>query len=371
MLLKLRDHSDKKWLDKIRNHMTEKKKEYTASCELCGRCCSMEIPLTLLDIHRMAEFRGADESRMFEDVVQKEISSRTSLFMIRKKRDGTCVFLDEEKRCSIHPVKPNPCRFYSCSLQKGQMDLIPWTATCTDPSQRGELWEESVAVLITKAYIEKNGSEWNETDYRAALKSLFDHILIRDTQKLKLSRDKEGRPLAMIYDCSRCEKRGTWAEETPITLDDVRRISAGLGISWKVFFNRYVSPETSCETGGLKLKRNGHCVFFHPEEECRVKEVRPSHCRFRPCPKRTHTSEMMDALFLGSGIIEDQFRHQVSLAVTREYVEVCGTRYRKHEMVKSIARMDKLAASSPELRKFCKQIAPFRYVDDTLKIRNP
>ena len=35
---------------------------------------------------------------------------------------------------------------------------------------------------------------------------------------------------------------------------------------------------------------------------------------------------------------------------------------------KKLKKMDRIMADSSELKKFCKQIAPFRYVDDTLEI---
>jgi Fe-S-cluster containining protein len=347
--------------------MTERKKREMALCRMCGRCCSMEIPLTLLDIHRLAEFRGTDESKAFTDIVQDKISPRSSLFMIRKNDDGACLFLTDKNGCSIHPAKPNACRFYSCSLQ-ARSDFMPWTAMCTDPSQRARLWEQSVAAMVTKAYIEKNSSAWNETDYHMALKGILQNIPLRYTQKLKLARDKKGMPMAMIYDCSECEKQGACAKETPVTLDDVRRISTHLGMTWKGFFKACIAPEASSVTGGLMLKRDRHCIFFESEKQCSVEKVKPFHCRFTPCPNRIKTSEMMDALFLGSGTVEEQFRHQVAMATTRDYVYKCGAQYRKRDMELALKKMNKLTANGNELTRFCKQIVRFRYVDDTLSI---
>lgn len=104
----------------------------------------------------------------------------------------------------------------------------------------------------------------------------------------------------MIYDCSQCENRGACARETLITLDDIRRISDFLGKTWGEFFRTYIAPEISAESRSLKLKRNGRCIFFHPEKKCSIEKVKPFHCRFTPCPIRTKTPEMMDALYLGS-----------------------------------------------------------------------
>jgi len=134
---------------------------------------------------------------------------------------------------------------------------MPWTAACTDPAERALLWEQSVAAMVTKIYIEKNGPAWNEQDFRMALKAIEENIPVRDTQKLKLARDVQGAPVALIYDCSACEKQGVCAKETPVTLDDIRRIAAHLGMTWKGFFKTYIASEPSVHASGLKLQRNG------------------------------------------------------------------------------------------------------------------
>lgn len=344
--------------------MIPEAKKDGSDCRMCGKCCSMEIPMTLLDIHRIAEFREEDERDVFKTDTQDRISSLTSLLMIRKKETGVCIFLSDESGCAIHPAKPNICSFYSCALDQKQ-DVMSWTATCLAPSQRARLWEQSVAVMVTRAYLEKNGPVWNEADYRAALEGIFENILVRETQKLKLARDIGGNPISMIYDCSQCEKRGTWARETPVTLDDIQRISEYLEIGIEDFFSMFISSESSAFTGGLKLKRDTHCIFFDPRRHCRIKEVRPLHCRFTPCPKRATTPEMMDALYLGSGTIDEQFRHQKAIAGTREYVKDFGVRYNPDGFSKTLRKLDRPKDSAFEIKAFCSQIARYRYVDDT------
>ena len=345
--------------------MISKKTNQEVACQMCGSCCRMEIPLSLLDIHRMEKLKGAPASTIFHDIVQGEISKRSSLYMIRKDERGFCLFLTDEKRCSIHAAKPNACQFYSCGLQSCR-DVMPWTATCTDPAQRAILWEQSVAAIVTKAYIEKNGSRWNEEDYRMAMKGILENIQVRDTQTLKLARNMDGAPMALLYDCSECGKKGLCTKETPVTLDDIRRISTFLGITWKEFFKAYLSSDASVVSGGLKLKRRGHCVFFHPEKQCGIEEAKPIHCRFTPCPLRAETDEMMDAFYLGSGTIEEQFRHQVAMAVTREYVSANGTAFKSSCVNSMLKRMEKILDQSSGLKEFCSQIARFRYVDDIL-----
>jgi len=92
------------------------------------------------------------------------------------------------------------------------------------------------------------------------------------------------------------------------------------------------------------------------------------HCRFVPCPKRTKSPEMQERFYLGSGTIEEQFRHQAALEFTRQYVKECGTRYQEQIFHKLVDKIDRIISNSSELERFCKKIAPFRYVDDSIII---
>lgn len=225
-----------------------------------------------------------------------------------------------------------------------------------------------MAAMMTKAYIKENGATWNDADYYKAILGIYDNIVVSDTQKIKLARNNDGAPLAMIFDCSQCEKRGTCAKETPITLDDIRRITGHIGLTWKGFFRDKIASQPSVNTGGFKLRRSEHCIFFHPDKHCTIKEVRPMHCRFTPCPHKTESDEFMGCLFLGSGRVGEQFRHQVALAMTRQYVAESGVTYNKHLVKKLLRTIDRLASDGSEVDKFCEKIAPYRYVDDTLTI---
>ncbi len=334
-------------------------------CKLCGKCCSYEIPMTILDIHNMASHLGLTEKRVFEHYIQDQISCRSSLFMLGKNKQGVCLFVNEDKKCAIHQAKPKVCQLFFCSLNNDK-DVFPWTATYTDPNKRASLWEQSVAVMMTKAYINKNGVSWNHADFNKAIEQISDKTVVKRTQKLKLARNSEGSILAMLYDCTQCEECGTHAGETPVTLDDIRRIAKFLGIDWPEFFKKKIACTLCNKTAGLKLKRREHCVFFNSENHCLIKDIRPMHCRFTPCPSRTETNEMMDCLFLGSGTPEEQFRHQVAMSVTREYAAQCGVNCNEKIAEMLLDRMDRLLFDKAVFREFCLNLAPFRYVDDTL-----
>ena len=57
-------------------------------CKMCGECCHFEIPITLLDIHRMAKYLDMADKKVFDKYIQDQIGSQSSLFMIRKKKQG-------------------------------------------------------------------------------------------------------------------------------------------------------------------------------------------------------------------------------------------------------------------------------------------
>jgi len=337
------------------------------TCTMCGKCCYYEIPITLLDIHRMATHLDVPERDAFRRYIQDTISTRSSLFMIQKNRESACIFLTGENRCSIQQAKPRACGFYLCSLSSHQED-IPWTAYCSTYACQLMIWEHSLSAAVTRAYIERNGTRWNETDYHDAVSNIRENTLVDDDRRVKLARDNKGTPMVMVYDCSKCGNRGTVACETPVTIDDISRISAHLGMGIDDFFKRNISPEISHLTKGLKLIRHNHCIFYNQRTHCSIKEIRPMHCRFVPCPKRANNMEIQERFYLGSGSVEEQFRHQVSLEFTRQYVGECGTRYHAGPFARFMDKIEAMISNSSELERFCRKIAPYRYIDDTLTI---
>jgi lysine-N-methylase len=90
------------------------------SCHGCGACCSggMVIPLTTEDAARIQSQGWKPEWGVnpAATIVNDNTGSR-----LGHKPDGTCVFLDENKRCRIHarfgePAKPRACRVFPLAL---------------------------------------------------------------------------------------------------------------------------------------------------------------------------------------------------------------------------------------------------------------
>ncbi|MCG2879700.1 MAG: YkgJ family cysteine cluster protein [Vulcanisaeta sp.] len=96
------------------------------TCTLCGECCRRYwIPVTHVDVARIAKFTGM-RPRDFLALFPKDMAADWDepviklrdgeYYLVLKKRlDGTCIFnkrVGDKLICSVHPVKPNVCRYY-------------------------------------------------------------------------------------------------------------------------------------------------------------------------------------------------------------------------------------------------------------------
>ncbi|HCY85309.1 MAG TPA: YkgJ family cysteine cluster protein [Desulfobacteraceae bacterium] len=87
-------------------------KELTArdifECRLCGQCCNGfgGTYITRSDIENIAAFIKADPATFVETYCDMS-GSRPVLTL---NHEGTCIFFDPDKQCTIHPVKPYMCR---------------------------------------------------------------------------------------------------------------------------------------------------------------------------------------------------------------------------------------------------------------------
>lgn len=336
-------------------------------CQQCGTCCRYEIPLTLLDLRSLSRALDLDPAQCFAELVEPEISDTSGLMKLKKREDGLCLLIDDQNRCSIHEAKPRVCRFYVCDKIDPEINSENWTSSCGSVEEQAELWQYSLATSITKAYLQEHGPRFVQSDFERGLSSIEANSPSA-TRKVKLCRAAEGTPMALVYDCSSCKKHGSQAPETPVTLDDVHRIAKHLELTPAKVFTLFIDPEPSTLTGGLRLRREEHCVFrpASGEHVCGVEAARPMHCRFVACPQRA--GELADRFYLGSGTVEEQFRHQLALELTRRYVALHGTGFNKkgyNELLRELQRSR--GRRNADFRAFCERLAEYRYIDDTAK----
>lgn len=95
-------------------------------CSGCSACCQgmgSSILLDPLDIHRISTGLHLTFEQLLEHQIELNVSD--SIILPNLKMSGPaeqCAFLDEERRCSIHSVRPGICR------------LFPLGRICTDRS---------------------------------------------------------------------------------------------------------------------------------------------------------------------------------------------------------------------------------------------
>ena len=77
-------------------------------CQMCGDCCKGfgGTYVTEADIENIARFIGTSPEKFVADYC-KMSGSRP---VLAQKKDQFCIFWDEVKLCTIHPVKPRMCR---------------------------------------------------------------------------------------------------------------------------------------------------------------------------------------------------------------------------------------------------------------------
>ena len=82
-------------------------------CLGCGACCRIPngiVRVSETEISRIAEFLGMTE----RDFISKEtdVAPDRRGLILRSRPDDSCVWLTEDNRCRIHPVKPDKCRTF-------------------------------------------------------------------------------------------------------------------------------------------------------------------------------------------------------------------------------------------------------------------
>lgn len=107
---------------------------YHFKCIQCGNCCSDKntiVNLTYSDILRIHWDMGYNFNKLMEIIgfyiFEKELTEEQikkmvippiitqngpAFIALRKKENGTCIFLNRNKKCSIYPARPGICRTF-------------------------------------------------------------------------------------------------------------------------------------------------------------------------------------------------------------------------------------------------------------------
>jgi Fe-S-cluster containining protein len=101
----------------------------SADCKKCGHCCSYDSGIFLNDdIKRIAKHLNLPEKEVIDRFLQERTIFNKKIFKAKLVKQGKpyghCVFLHENKSCTIHKVKPIHCRLSSGCGEYGQQTNI-------------------------------------------------------------------------------------------------------------------------------------------------------------------------------------------------------------------------------------------------------
>jgi len=112
-------------------------------CQGCGACCRIKNGIVRVgdaEIRRIAEFLGMSEQEFIDR--ETEVAPDRKGLILKSRPDDSCVYLTEDNRCRIHPVKPDKCRTFpfewknpdSAEICPGLKDSpsIAWTSGLED-----------------------------------------------------------------------------------------------------------------------------------------------------------------------------------------------------------------------------------------------
>ena len=79
----------------------------------CGACCRIKDGIVRVgeaEIRRIAAFLGMSEQEFIDR--ETEIAPDRKMLILKSRPDESCVYLTDDNRCRIHPVKPDKCRTF-------------------------------------------------------------------------------------------------------------------------------------------------------------------------------------------------------------------------------------------------------------------
>ena len=132
--------------------------ERVAPCNGCTNCCWERVPLTAPDVYRYLEERQEGLAAFIRDNCQVTVEAGTADICLRRRADGSCLFLDRENhRCRRHSERSLVCQSYICLpatrraqalrrqiVNEGENELVRlWNPSLVAEEPRGFFGKES------------------------------------------------------------------------------------------------------------------------------------------------------------------------------------------------------------------------------------
>ena len=117
-------------------------------CQQCGDCCKGYGGVFVMpeDIHAIADYLRTDREHFVENYCQMSGTKP----VIAQGPDGYCIFWDNSKQCTIHPVKPGMCRTWPF-IKSVLTDIANWRIMASScPGIRTDVSEDDIKAHITR-----------------------------------------------------------------------------------------------------------------------------------------------------------------------------------------------------------------------------
>lgn len=102
-------------MKKIKNKDSYKKKEFISDiCYFCNAPCCKENFVPLTD----KEVKSKKYDVVYESIFNLETKKITAGYYLRRKKDGSCIYLNKFDLCTIWRERPLACRIYVCEKLK-------------------------------------------------------------------------------------------------------------------------------------------------------------------------------------------------------------------------------------------------------------
>jgi len=305
-------------------------------------------PLTLHDLAVLAEHFEKPPLETWRRVVHAAVLPPSGQLQMRKHEDMRCIFLQSDNTCAVYAAQPRSCSFFHCR-QDDQQFVVPWSVTPTSLPDPEAAWQHRVAMEITKTYVYKHGTTFHQGDYVAGLAAI---------ERNAGNDPNAGRnpPYAYVAAAggTSCPYGADSYSETTLTLDDIERIAEALEIGIDDFFAEFL--DDSRGTAGLfRLGGNGHCVFLEENDRCRIENAKPFHCR-HASEATGHDQSVRDHVFAGRSTIQEIYRHQLAVNITRHYIDDVGLAYDYNAFRRAMGRLEWLASDQRELIRFWERL---------------
>lgn len=104
-----------------------------AECTKCNQCCKVDSGLVMEEeIKQMADFTGVPRDEFAETFLVPHERFNKKLYKLKQIKEpgkpfGRCVFLSDEKGCTVHDAKPLYCKVCSTKSRFGEQ-LSIWFA---------------------------------------------------------------------------------------------------------------------------------------------------------------------------------------------------------------------------------------------------